>query len=143
MVTALGLADLIPLAEKQGQYSDDERKIIVDALERAFRTRTATDWEDTLGNVSVPAGKIHNLGDILKHPQTAASGCLDDLHLPGLDAPLKLPGLGFTSDSWERTPLAHPETAGKSTQNVMRTLGYSDEDIAALMLADVIEGPVA
>ena len=111
------------------------------ALERAFRLRTATAWEGILGDVSVPAGKVRNLGDILAHPQTAASGCLDDLPLPGRDVPLKLPGLGFTSDSWKRAPLRQPDTAGESTKDVMRALGYSAEEITALTLAGVIAGP--
>ncbi len=141
MVTALGLETLIPLAEKTGQLSDDERVTITRALEKTFRTRTAMVWEETLGAVSVPAGKVRNLGDILAHPQTAASGCLDGLPLPGLEMPLKLPGLGFTSDSWRRAPLRQPETAGQSTRDVMRGLGYSAEDVTALIDAGVIVGP--
>lgn len=141
MVTALGLDDLIPLAEQTSHLSEDERTIITSALEAAFRRRTATAWEDILGNVSVPAGKVRNLSDILAHPQTQASGCLDDLPLPGRDVPLKLPGLGFTSDVWKRAPLKQPDTAGESTQDVMRALGYSAEEIAALLLAGVIAAP--
>lgn len=141
MVTALGLDDLIPLAEQTSHLSEDERTTITSALQAAFRRCTATAWEDILGSVSVPAGKVRNLGDILAHPQTQASGCLDDLPLPGRDVPLKLPGLGFTSDAWKRAPLKQPDTAGESTQDVMRALGYSAEQIAALLLAGVIAAP--
>ena len=84
---------------------------------------------------------MRGLGEILDHPQTAASGCLDDLPLPGLDAPVKVPGLGFTSDAWSRRPLTQPEGEGESTRRVRTGLGLTDKEIDDLARAGAVAGP--
>jgi crotonobetainyl-CoA:carnitine CoA-transferase CaiB-like acyl-CoA transferase len=143
MVAALGLDALSELAgdTAPGALSDTDRTRVAEALDKVFRTRTAEDWEAVLTEAAVPAGKVRGLGEILGHPQTAATGCLDDLPLPGQAAPVKLPGLGFTSDAWTRTPLPPPEAPGQSTRKVLAALGYSAGQIDDLARAGAIAGP--
>ncbi|PIW27956.1 MAG: CoA transferase [Rhodospirillales bacterium CG15_BIG_FIL_POST_REV_8_21_14_020_66_15] len=143
MVRALGLADLEPLAAGTAPdaLSEADRARVAEALDRTFRTRTALEWEEALGAAAVPAGKVRGLGEILAHPQTAAMGCLDDLPLPGLEDPVKLPGLGFTSDAWTRRPLSEPEAPGQSTRDVLAGLGLSRREIDDLARAGAVAGP--
>lgn len=143
MVAALGLDDLASLAGSTAPdaLNDADRARVAAALDRVFRTRPAVEWETILAEAAVPAGKVRGLGEILDHPQTAASGCLDDLPLPGLDAPVKVPGLGFTSDVWSRRPLTQPEGEGESTRRVLATLGLSDKEIDDLARAGAVAGP--
>lgn len=141
MVMAIGLDDLGSLAENWTGLSENNRARISTALEEIFKTRSAADWETVLLEAGVPAGKVRDLGDILNHPQTDATGCLDALPLPGGLGVLKVPGLGFTSSVWDRAPLPQPETTGQSTQQVLRDLGLNDDDIDRLARAGAVAGP--
>ncbi len=142
MVAALGLDELAGMAGDTAPdaLGEEQKAQVTAALERVFRTKAATEWEDILARANVPAGKVRNLGEILNHPQTAASGCLDDLPLPGVAAPVKIPGLGFTSDAWARRPLPQPENPGDSTRRVLAGAGFSEDEIETLARAGAIAG---
>ncbi|MAO56075.1 MAG: CoA transferase [Rhodospirillaceae bacterium] len=142
MVAALGLDDLAEMAGDTAPdaLNDDQKAQVAAALDRVFRTKAATAWEEILATANVPAGKVRNLGEILAHPQTLATGCLDDLPLPGLDSPVKIPGLGFTSNAWDRRPLPQPENPGDSTRRVLTEAGFDADEIEALARAGAIAG---
>ncbi|MEQ8229265.1 MAG: CoA transferase [Rhodospirillales bacterium] len=142
MVRALGLDDLADMAGDTAPdaLTEEQKTQVTAALDRVFRTKPATEWEQVLAGANVPAGKVRNLGEILNHPQTLASGCLDDLPLPGMDGPVQIPGLGFTSDAWHRRPLPQPEAPGASTRRVLAAAGYDDAEIDALVRAGAVAG---
>ncbi|MEK9671844.1 MAG: CaiB/BaiF CoA-transferase family protein [Rhodospirillaceae bacterium] len=141
MVDAMNLPGLKDMAVRLSDLNPAERADIATALQKTFRTGPADQWEDILDAAGVPAGKVRNLGEIMAHPQTAAMGTLDHLPMPGMDTPLTIPGLGFTSDAWDRAPLSEPEVAGASTREVLSGLGYSDAEIETLALAGAVAGP--
>jgi formyl-CoA transferase len=92
-----------------------------------------------LDAASVPAGRIYTVADIAADPHYAARGMLQQIRLDDGDL-LTVPGI---VPKLSRTPGAHQRNAprlGQDTEAVMRELGISDEQIAALKSRGVIKG---
>jgi formyl-CoA transferase len=91
----------------------------------------------SLKNADVPHGKIYTAADVVDDPQYLAREMIVQKKLPD-GTPLKLPGivpkLSNTPGSidWVGPAL------GQHTQEVLRAVGYSDEEIAKLRAAGAI-----
>jgi crotonobetainyl-CoA:carnitine CoA-transferase CaiB-like acyl-CoA transferase len=48
------------------------REALIDALQRAFRERTAAHWLDTLDTAGIPSGPIQTIDQVVEHEQTRA-----------------------------------------------------------------------
>jgi len=62
----------------------------------AFKARGRQEWADALNDAGVPNAPVQDLAEVMKHPQTVASGIMQssdkaDFRLPGL--PLSLDGV--------------------------------------------------
>lgn len=126
--------------DRGGAFSPADRERINKALEARFKKRPALDWEMLLADAAVPAAKVRDLAEVLGHAQTIATGCLTEVPVPGLSAPLSIPGLGFTSDAWKVGRLAAPDLPGARTRAILKGLGYSAAAIARLKRNGVIGG---
>jgi crotonobetainyl-CoA:carnitine CoA-transferase CaiB-like acyl-CoA transferase len=101
------------------------------------RDKTTAAWIDILNEVGVPAGEINNIGQAFENPQIK--------HL-GLAQPVKSHERGDTHlvgqpIMMSRTPshiASPPPLAGGHADDILATLGYSAEDIAALRDAKTI-----
>jgi crotonobetainyl-CoA:carnitine CoA-transferase CaiB-like acyl-CoA transferase len=95
------------------------------------RDKTTAAWIDILNDAGVPAGEINNIGQAFENPQVK--------HL-GLAQPVKSHERGETHlvgqpIMMSRTPshiASPPPLAGGHADDILATLGYSAEDIAAL-----------
>jgi crotonobetainyl-CoA:carnitine CoA-transferase CaiB-like acyl-CoA transferase len=101
-------------------------------LTRHFRTRTTAEWLELLERAGVPAGPVNEIADMLEDPQTLARemrvqvphtrlGAVDTIGLPV---------------KFSRTPGGPKRGAplyGEHTREVLRGLGYSEEEIGALL----------
>jgi len=101
------------------------------------RDKTTAAWIDILNDAGVPAGEINNIGQAFENPQVK--------HL-GLAQPVKSHERGDTHlvgqpIMMSRTPshiASPPPLAGGHADDILSTLGYSAEDIAALRDAKTI-----
>jgi formyl-CoA transferase len=92
-----------------------------------------------LDAASVPGGRIYTVADIAADPHYAARGMLQEVRLDD-GGVLTVPGV---VPKLSRTPGTHRRNApqlGQDTESVMRELGLSDEQIAALKSRGVIKG---
>jgi CoA:oxalate CoA-transferase len=131
---ALGLADLEDDPRiSQWQAHPELKAEVTPLLERAYRTRTAEQWELTLAAVDVPVGKVRGTREILGHPHVAARDVLVEIDsVPGIDRAIKVPGAGFKLAETTRSPLRPPPLPFAHTREVLREEGYSDQEIDAL-----------
>ena len=93
-----------------------------------------------LDGASVPAGRIYTVADIAADPHYAARGMLQQVELPDGNT-LTVPGI---IPKLSRTPGAQHRNApvlGQDTDAVMREIGLSSEQIAALRARGVIQAP--
>jgi formyl-CoA transferase len=140
LMTAIGRADLgndPDLADNAGRVRR------VDEIDAAIgewtRTRTVAEVLAVLDAASVPAGRIYTVADIAADPHYAARGMLQQVTLEDGDT-LTVPGI---VPKLSRTPGGQVRNApalGQDTEAVMREIGLTDEQIAALQSRGVIKG---
>jgi formyl-CoA transferase len=101
------------------------------------RTRTVDQVLQALDAAGVPAGRIYTVADIAADPHYAARGMLQQIRVDG--EMLTVPGI---VPKLSRTPGGHQRNApaiGQDTDAVMRELGLSEQQIAALKSRGVIQ----
>lgn len=124
----LGRADLIK--HDNGARLDacvEERAVLADI----FPTRTAAQWEEFLTGHRIPAARVRSLEEALEDGQAAARGLLHRHRAPDsvLDG-LTVPMAGFTMSGSPPGLTMPPQPVGAQTADILRELGYADEDIA-------------
>ena len=110
------------------------------ALAEALAADTAENWERRLAAISVPAGKVRTLAEVLAHPQTEALGCLDHVPVPPLGHDVQVPGLGFSTTNADKRSMSAPERLGESTVDILRRAGVSNDELDTLARDGVIAG---
>ena len=138
LMAAIGRSDLgndPALADNAGRVKRVEE---IDAAIGAWtKTRTVTEVLQVLEAAAVPAGRIYTIADIAADPHYAARGMLQQIRLEDGDT-LTVPGI---VPKLSRTPGGHQRNApalGQDTEAVLREVGVSEEQIAALRSRGVI-----
>lgn len=140
LMAAIGREDLgtdPALADNAGRVKRVEE---IDAAIGAWtRDRTVAEVLQALDAANVPAGRIYTVADIAADPHYAARGMLQQIRLDDGDT-LTVPGV---VPKLSRTPGAHRRNAprvGQDTDAVLRELGLSEEQVAALRARGIIAG---
>jgi crotonobetainyl-CoA:carnitine CoA-transferase CaiB-like acyl-CoA transferase len=109
-------------------------------LQAAYATHDALHWERCLGEVSVPAAKVRDLEEALSHEHVRERGFVEDAgRVPGGDAPLRVPGVGFLpGDSVARASNAPPPGLGEHSREVLRELQLDEQEIDTLIRDGVV-----
>lgn len=132
--TAAGREDLIG---KQFP-AEAERAAVVAELRRIFAERTWEEWAQILGEKDVCCEPVNTLHEALQHPQVADGGMVYEVQHPTagrlthISTPLKI-----TPKGARREPTS-PPLLGQHTIEVLRSLGYSAEEIDRLRAGRVI-----
>jgi crotonobetainyl-CoA:carnitine CoA-transferase CaiB-like acyl-CoA transferase len=113
------------------------RDALVGLLEQRLRTETSATWHERLSAAGVPTAPVANVRDVAESPQTAALGILQRLDHPRIDG-LTLPALPLSFDGERALHPSAPPDVGQHSAEVLREIGYTDEDIAELAEAGVI-----
>lgn len=112
------------------------REALVTLLQSAFRTRKAGEWVDAMLAVGVPAGPLNDVQAALNDPHVRARGIVQKVDF--IDDVLKMVGpvIGF-SETPPRIRTA-PPLLGQHTEEILREIGCSDQDIALLYAGGVV-----
>ena len=114
-----------------------QRKALIPMLRQATVTRTTAEWIAALEAAAVPCGPINDLAGVFADPQTVARGVRVAMPhplggtVPQVGNPIRL---SATPVDYRRAP----PTLGQDTEAVLRELGRSDAEIAALYRKGVV-----
>ncbi len=138
LMTAIGRADLRDdpaLARNDGRAAQMQR--IDEAIAAWTAQRNLPQVLEAMEKAEVPAGRIYSAADIVRDPHYAARGMLAQI-VAGDGEPLAVPGIipKLSATPGEiRTPAPK---LGEHTEQVLKDLGYADEDIARFRQGGII-----
>jgi len=114
------------------------REELVAKLEPLFAPRPTAEWVERLDAVRIPCSPVHDIAEVLAHPQLEAMGLLhrvDDGH----GGEVTLCGTPLGMSATPPVPGARPPELGEHTEAVLRErLGLSDAEIEDLRREEVI-----
>lgn len=108
-------------------------------LEEIMLQKTAQDWEDYLQSKHVPAARLRRMEEAIEDPQLKSRSLLHrHEHVPGVDKPVTVPMSAFKFAHGGPRIDSPPPRLGEHNEAVLRSLGYSEADIAALRAEGII-----
>jgi len=113
------------------------RTRLLEALDRKFEQRNLEEWLKVLNDAKVPCAPINSTSGAIHHPQTAVRRMLMDIEDPRIGkvklmgSPIKINGNGTAVR--RRAP-----ELGEHTFELLKTLGYSDDDCERLQKEGVV-----
>ncbi len=113
------------------------RKQLTPLLEEKLKQRETAHWVDILNEHDVPSGAILTLHDAIHQPQVQHRGTLQGICAEGIGE-LKLFNL---TAKFEKTPgeiQSPPPKLSEHTCELLKQLGYSEEDIGRLKSSKIV-----
>ena len=114
-----------------------QRWELVSILSDHFRTRTTSEWVETIGNAGVPCGPINRISDVVTDPQVLARDMMVSIPHPQVPD-LKVPGSPLKLTDTPPTVRHYPPSLGEHNEEVLAELGYGTEEIARFKEKGVI-----
>lgn len=111
------------------------RSEITDLVAEQLATRPAEEWLRVLGEAEIPVSLVQSLSEVLKDQQVLARQSV--MPVPGTDGALVGVRSPFRLGSIATPRNEHVPALGQHSAAVLRSIGYTDEDIAALSAAGV------
>jgi crotonobetainyl-CoA:carnitine CoA-transferase CaiB-like acyl-CoA transferase len=125
------------------RFADDlsranHRAVIGDAMNAWLAARTTADAIADLERARIPAGPVLELAQVLEDPQVKARELLKYVEYPGAPKPVPLANTAVRLSATPGGIRHRAPTLGEHTDEVLKELGYSADEIGALRQAQVV-----
>ena len=109
------------------------RAALTAELESALASRGSRQWEAEFANVSVPAGLVLSLADVLNQEQIRTRALIHEVELGLTDRPtVSVVGSGIHVDGMSLAPSSGPPALGQDTEAVLHAIGFTADEIEEL-----------
>ena len=115
----------------------NDRVEINAAIEAVTREKSSAWWIELLNENGVPCGPIYSMDQVFADPQVQSLGMAVPLAHPKL-GPVELVASPFTLEGLPRAVYKPTPEKGEHTDEVLASLGYSADQIAALRARSVV-----
>ncbi|KAL2851440.1 CoA-transferase family III domain-containing protein [Aspergillus pseudodeflectus] len=138
-----GLLGVEELVSDERFAGNDERvrnrEVLREILEGVMVTRTTGEWETVFEGSGMPYGPINNLEQVFGHPQALARGMVETVASgAAVSGEVKVLGIPVKFSGTKPSIREGPPALGQHTEEVLKELGLSAEDVSKLRKDKVI-----
>src|SRR5260221_9396739 len=120
------------LGDKENDHREDNHEAEAAILREILMTRTADEWEAFFQARHVPASRVRHMAEALTGPHLDHRRLIHNSSgAPGVDGPFGVPMTAFKFAHGGAEVTSPPPQLGEHNVEVLKSLGYSDKDIAA------------
>lgn len=109
----------------------ENRDKLIPILEEIFKSKTRDEWLQTLLKSDVPAGPVNDMQELFSDPAIVHRKMVSEIDHPTLGK-IKQIGSAMRFSDADFHIRHHPPLLGEHTNELLRTLGFSDSQIATL-----------
>ncbi len=114
------------------------REELIRELDRLFRSKPTCFWIEELERAGVPAVPILTVGQVLNDEHVRYRGMVLEIEHPEVGV-MKMLGVPFKMSETPGEVRSPPPTRGQHTFEILRELGFNDEEIIELKRKHVVE----
>jgi len=135
---AIGAPELLERAEyKTGKARLENRDKLNDELNEFLKRGDSATWIARLNEAGVPAGPIYTIDQVFSDPQVEHLGVTREVSSPYAGA-LRLLAQPMTLSNVPFDIERHPPAVGEHSEEILREMGYSPEEIAAFQRERIV-----
>ena len=136
----LGRKDLIENPDFSNREMRKKNRLRLKAeLETILTTKLGEEWVEELNKISVPAGPVLSIPEVLSHPQITKRGILTTLeNIPGVEKSIDVLKAAVLFDGDHHQIDSNPPLLGADNTSVYSSLGLGEEEINQLKKEGVI-----